>query len=90
MKTDIEMKKYMYRSNARRKKAFGVHESAIKSMSVHGGESNLRYVSVEARKSIIKDNIECIKLMRTERFRQHLDKMNAEAIKYYKETYENI
>jgi len=73
-----KMDKWLFRQNTRYKMEFGVHESAIRSLSPNGGESNLRYLSIQARKAIIQDNIECLRLMRSDRFKSLLESRRKE------------
>jgi hypothetical protein len=81
-----EFDKWLYRQNARNKMTFGVHESALpNSLSIHGGESYLRYMSIPARKEQIKDTITCIQLMRSERFKAFLQERREAAFKFYME-----
>jgi hypothetical protein len=78
------MDKWVFRSNARRKQTYGVHESAVpRSLSPNGGESFLRFNSSNAAKTMVRDNIECLRAMRTDRYHNHLAKLRAEAVVYY-------
>lgn len=78
------MDKWLYRQNARNKMEFGIHSPASKAFSKNGGESWDSFQSNSMRKNLIKDNIEVLKLMRTNDFREVLDKRNEKMKQFYK------
>ena len=78
------LNKWVFRSNARRKMQFGVHEPASKAFSTNGGESWLRYHSVDMQKAMIRDNIETLKLMRSERFIAYRSNLRAYQMEFYR------
>lgn len=63
--------------------SFGVHEAASKAFSKNGGESWLRFNSFGLAKALVRGNIECLRLMSTDKHKNYLAAMRAEAIAYY-------
>jgi hypothetical protein len=73
-----------FRQNARRKMEFGVHEPA---QDNDKGVSNLRHYAIHNpfyAKAMVRDVIECLRLMRTSHFREHLAKRNEISVPFYR------
>ncbi len=80
----LSMTKWTFRANARRKSEFGVHAQSKHDVQ---GASTMRHYAIHnppAAKEMVRENIECLKLMRTKKFATHLKKMAKEAAKFYK------
>lgn len=78
------MDKWIYRQNARRKMQFGIHEAVTR---LNPGESVMRHYAIHNpnhAKAMVRDVIECIRLMRSDRFKEHLATMNAKALEFYR------
>lgn len=76
--------RWLFRQNARRLMVFGVHE--VYALARTPGVSYLRHYAVnnsDMAKAMVRDNIECLKLMRTERFLNHIKFNNLQTAPYY-------
>lgn len=82
-----DMTKWLFRANARYKMEFGVEGPAIKSMSPNGGESKRRFLSSEAAKSMARSNLDCLRSMNTDRFKEFTAKRRERMETYYRECY---
>jgi hypothetical protein len=80
VKYEDKFDKWTFRSNARRKITFGVEEATFKHKP---GQSNRSHVSVNMAKAMARENLEVLKLMRTEKYLKHIKTMRDEAFKFY-------
>jgi hypothetical protein len=88
MKNLDKFNKWSFRSNARRKTLFGVEEPiTYGEVELRAGISGRRHYAIHnpaVARTMAKDNLEVLKLMRTEKYQLHCLEMRKQAVEFYK------